>query len=95
VVGREIFCESGRLGLQHTDFMHPLQPADLARAHVVACDGGARCDIRALLACEVGHGQYRLHALKDYTGPPIPADRVYSRKELGPLEAKVYFAHRH
>ncbi len=95
VVGREIYCESGRLALQHTSFMRPLQPEEIRRTHVVACGADLNCNIRTLLACEVRPGAYELHPLKDYTGSPAIAPRLYSHEELRSLGEAVYVARRH
>ncbi len=90
VTGRDITVDSGRLGLEHTDFFRPLESRDLQRTHVIACQGWNRCGVRLLLAREVRPGRFQLHALKEYRGPPIETGRLWSRQELEGGE--VYFA---
>jgi hypothetical protein len=71
-VGRAILWDSGRLGLEHVDYFREIQPEDLRRAHVVACDGLEDCSIRTVLQ----RGDQR-YPLKNYRGS---GDRVYLSK---------------
>ena len=95
VVGREIFCESGRLALQHTDFMHELKWDDVGRTHLLVCDTVSNCGPRSLLACETGPGRYEVYILKGSFGSPRTAGRAFSREDLGPLKKDIYFARHH
>ncbi|HYM13215.1 MAG TPA: hypothetical protein VEU62_20915, partial [Bryobacterales bacterium] len=94
LVGREIFCEDGRLALQLNE-MHQLAPGDVRRIHVIDTVGDLSAKVRTLLACQVAPGAYELYPLKDYTGSPPIAPRAYSHDELQALADSVYLAHRH
>ncbi|MBI3696933.1 MAG: hypothetical protein HY238_19130 [Acidobacteria bacterium] len=94
IVGEEIFCESGRLGLQQNR-MRPLSIDDLPRTHVLVTGGDLDCSPRPVLACEVRPGAYELYWLKGYAGSPPIVPRTYTHDELAPLAGQVYFAHGH
>lgn len=94
LVGREIFCEGGKFGMQ-LDFMRELQPEQLRQTHVLFTDGDLKARVRVLLACEVGANQYQLYPLKDYAGSPPVEARTYTHDELSKLAHDVYVAHRH
>jgi hypothetical protein len=95
VTGREIYYEFGRPSLQHTDFMRPLKPEDLARTHVLVSDSNLKCHIATLIACEARPGFYKLYPSKDHAGPSLPPSRVYAREELGQFGNNLYFPRRH
>lgn len=95
VVGREIFCESGKWGLQHTTHLRELKLEDLRRTHVLVTEGDLNCTPRTVIACEVRPGAYEFYPAKGYTGWPPIAPRTYSHDELKQLEKHVYLAHRH
>jgi hypothetical protein len=94
LVGREIFCEDGKLALQLSQ-MHPLVRDDLRRLHVIDTVGDLTANVRTLLACQIAPGAYELYPLKGYTGSPPIAPRTYSHHELHALAGSVYLAHRH
>jgi hypothetical protein len=94
LVGREIFCEAGKLQLLLND-MYPLREADLRRTHVLFTEDNLDCRLRTILACESEPGAYELHPLKDYRGPPPAVGRACSHDELRAMEGFVYVAQRH
>lgn len=93
-VGRALFCDSGQLGLEHAEYLHAMPREEVRRTHVLVADGRAGYRPRSLLACQMRPDAWRLLPLKSYQGAPIP-DREFTRSELAPREAEIYFAPRH
>lgn len=89
----EIVDEGDALRLRHRNYRRDWKPEEAGRTRVFVVDQEGRLDERRLLARAVGGGKYQLYRLKEYLGPPVPAEPV-GREQLAFLEREIYFAER-
>jgi hypothetical protein len=89
----EIVEEGGVLRLRHRNYQREWKPEEAGHTFLFVVDREGRLQPRKLLARSVGTGSFRLYGLKEYTGPPVPAEPV-GREQLALLEREIYFVKR-